>query len=65
MSKCPFYKTEVRRIENKEIRPTLSKSAPLSFTIHWCSHEDSPLRKNEKGELKCKGDKDKCPIKNQ
>jgi hypothetical protein len=62
MEKCKFYQKDTEEHANKEIRDTRSRLEPLRVTDAWCSHDDSPLRKNEKGDLDCQGDLKVCPI---
>ncbi len=61
MSKCKFYQTETKYYKNEEKGHKIGPK-PIIGKPNWCSHENSPLRKNEKGELKCNGDLNHCPI---
>ncbi|MCG2811136.1 MAG: hypothetical protein L6428_06735 [Candidatus Aminicenantes bacterium] len=66
---CPYYKTEMKSYQDREKRLTRGQAPPVQFPIIWCNHKNSAQRKNEKGELACKGEIGKissCPlIKNQ
>jgi len=65
MSKCQFYQTKTERYKDKQRRRMSSRPPYLTFTFNWCSHENSPHREYQKGELTCNGDIAKCPLKNQ
>ncbi len=62
-TKCKYYRSKKEPFVNKEIRPTRSMLEPQYSIIEWCDHEKSPFRKNEKGDLNCQGDVNKCPIR--
>jgi len=65
MPTCPYYKVELKSYRDKQTRPTIGQALPIQFPLIWCDHENSAQRKNEKGELACKGEIGKdsnCPL---
>lgn len=68
MNTCPFYKEEVKRIRNQELRND-GQAAPIQI-IHtaWCEHKHTPVpqiaAKSLGGGnlLKCKGLYANCSV---
>jgi len=62
MEICPYYNKEKKSLEDEQMRPTLSQNPKVPFTFIWCSHRNSPAGIDDKFDLKCEGDKEKCII---
>ncbi len=61
-NKCHYYMERAEIIEDRQVRSGRSKTEPQYSKRIWCTHEQSPCRKNEKGVLECQGDVNKCPF---
>ena len=65
MDKCRYYETSRSTIQRRPI-PIGKLYPPQTSEVPWCSHPNSPLKKNDAmllgAKLTCGGDLSKCPI---
>lgn len=70
MSKCEFYRTEVKTVGRHQIRADRMPGPPQRIVMPWCAHPtDSPVPRDVAtktigggSRLTCGGDLSKCPI---
>ncbi len=62
MTKCQFYRVEMKVERSNAHYPGAKEYAPKRVAIGWCAHAASPVPKGSARVLGCGGDLAKCPI---
>jgi len=62
MTKCQFFRTEVKVQRENATHPGAREFAPKRVAVAWCAHAASIAPKGSDKPLGCGGDLAKCPI---